>query len=357
MSGKKLLIVEDEVVVAMELRSRLTALGYEVVGTCDQGEQTAERVAEFRPDLVLMDIKLAGKMDGIEAARRIHAGYDVPVVFLTAHSDEGTLQRAKVSDPYGYIVKPFSERELRTTIEVSLHNHGRQRRDKLEAQWFAKASSAFDGAVMLCDEAGTVKHMNVLAEAITGRRADEARGRPIPEVLVLKDSQGGSAVNRFSLRDQADSGILGSLSVTLVAADHSEVPVKVMPVPATDAAGNLGAVIFLFQEDPSRLSSGGDDFGHAANLMLAAHLSQSDGEHTLAEQCYERALNLLEKTLAPTDSRLGDLLLDLAGVYRALGKNLDARIASAKAETMKSDRGSFVWSTHDTASGASSVHW
>lgn len=349
MSGKKLLIVEDEIVVAMELRLRLTALGYEVVGACDQGEQVADLVTRYEPDLVLMDIKLAGRMDGIEAAQQIHSIRDVPVVFLTAHSDEGTLQKAKLSDPYGYIVKPFSEAELRTTIEVSIHNHDRQERAMREALWFAKASSTFDGAVILCDENGTVKHMNALAQAITGMKSEEATGRPVPYVLSLQDRQTGETINRLSVHEQDCGRTLSPLSVTLVASDRSEVPVRIMLVPVTDSRQALGAVLFLFREDPGQMPSGQDDFAHAANLILTAHLSQSDGEHLLAEHCYERALNLLEKTLGPKDSRLGNVLLDLAEVHKALGKNLDARIVAARVESIKSDDTGHLWDAHDGA--------
>ena len=348
MSEEKVLIVEDEVVVAMELRSRLTALGYEVVGSCDQGEQVADLVTRYEPDLILMDIKLAGRMDGIEAAQQIHSIRDVPVVFLTAHSDERTLQRAKLSDPYGYIVKPFSEAELRSTIEVSIHNHGRQERAMREALWFAKASSTFDGAVILCDENGTVKHMNALAQAITGLKSEEAIGRPVPHVLCLQDRQTGETINRLAVHEQ-DGLALSPFSVTLVAADRSEVPVRIMPVPITDSRQALSALLFLFREDPVQLPSGQDDFAHAANLILTAHLSQSDGEHLLAEHCYERALNLLEKALGPKDSRLGNILLDLAEVHKSLGKNLDARIVAARIEGLKSDDTGHLWEAHHGA--------
>ena len=123
MDAIKLLIVEDERIVALDLKQRLMRLGYEVPAMVFSAEQAVERVAELSPDLVLMDIHLEGEMDGIEAARSIRINHHIPVVFLTAYSEEGTLARARTTQPYGYLLKPFSERELHTTIQVAIERH------------------------------------------------------------------------------------------------------------------------------------------------------------------------------------------------------------------------------------------
>lgn len=116
-------MVEDESIVALAIQTRLNNLGYDVVGTCDTGKEAIDRAAEIAPDLVLMDIKLNGQMDGVEAARQIRSVFDVPVVYLTSYSDEATLERAKHTEPFGYLLKPFDDLALRTTIEMSLHKH------------------------------------------------------------------------------------------------------------------------------------------------------------------------------------------------------------------------------------------
>lgn len=124
MAGKtRILVVEDETIVAMELQARLQALGYDVVGTAASGEDAIEKTGALHPDLVMMDIVIQGEMDGIETAGIIGERFDIPVVYLTAHSDDETLRRAKVTGPYGYVLKPFQERELHITIEVALHNY------------------------------------------------------------------------------------------------------------------------------------------------------------------------------------------------------------------------------------------
>lgn len=126
--GHQILIVEDEMVISMELAQTLKRLGYGIAGQVTRGEDAIQKTGMVRPDLVLMDIMLQGEMDGIEAADRIHDLYDIPVVFLTAHSDEATLQRAIAVQPSGYLIKPFRDRELYSTIELSLHKHDLRRR-------------------------------------------------------------------------------------------------------------------------------------------------------------------------------------------------------------------------------------
>ena len=116
-------IVEDEVVVARDIQQQLESLGYEVVGNSRKGEEAIALVGQLQPDLVLMDIHLAGPMKGTEAAQAIKDRFNLPIVFLTAFSDSETLSAAKGSKPQGYIIKPFTERILETTVQIALHNH------------------------------------------------------------------------------------------------------------------------------------------------------------------------------------------------------------------------------------------
>src|SRR5512136_1674738 len=127
MTGKDILIVEDENIVALDMRMRLEAMGYRVLDVVDTGGLALERALALSPDLVLMDIKLKGGQDGIDAARALRERAEVPVIFVTAFTDEKTLERAKRTSPYGYIVKPFHERELRIAIELAIYKHEYER--------------------------------------------------------------------------------------------------------------------------------------------------------------------------------------------------------------------------------------
>jgi diguanylate cyclase (GGDEF)-like protein/PAS domain S-box-containing protein len=123
MKQARILVVEDESIVALDIQDRLESLGYEVPATVASGERAIEQAGALRPDLVLMDIQLQGRMDGVEAADQIRQRFGIPVIYLTANADHPTVQRAKVTEPFGYVIKPFEERELHTTIEVALYKH------------------------------------------------------------------------------------------------------------------------------------------------------------------------------------------------------------------------------------------
>lgn len=119
----KVLIVEDEGVVALDITQELESAGYSVVGHVVSGEAAVAKAGELRPDIVLMDIHIQGEMDGIAAAEQITSRFNIPIIFVTAHADEATLQRAKLTRPYGYVIKPFEPNELRANIEIALHRY------------------------------------------------------------------------------------------------------------------------------------------------------------------------------------------------------------------------------------------
>src|SRR6266404_8995407 len=123
--SRKVLVVEDEGLIAHDISSRLEAMGHEVIATVGTGEEAIEKAGEA--EIVLMDIRLDGRLDGVEAATEIRNRYHVPVVFLTAHADRATLDRAKMAEPFGYIVKPLAHAALNTSIEIAMYKHGMAR--------------------------------------------------------------------------------------------------------------------------------------------------------------------------------------------------------------------------------------
>lgn len=123
MAKSKILIVEDESIVAKDIQNSLKKLGYLVPTIVSSGEKAIEEIEENRPELILMDIMLKGQMTGIESANIIRDRFQIPVIFLTAYADDNTISQAKIAEPYGYIIKPFKEKELQTTIEMALYKH------------------------------------------------------------------------------------------------------------------------------------------------------------------------------------------------------------------------------------------
>ena len=127
MSKNNILVVEDEAIVSKDIQQSLKKLGYNIVGAVDTGEKAINKANEVKPDLVLMDIMLKGDMSGIEAAEEIRNNLSIPVIYLTAYADENTLAKAKVTEPYGYIIKPFKEIDLHTSIEMALYKHSKEK--------------------------------------------------------------------------------------------------------------------------------------------------------------------------------------------------------------------------------------
>lgn len=127
-----ILIVEDESIVRKDIERSLTKLGYNVVAQADNGEKAIELALEHKPEIALMDIMLKGDMTGIEAAGKIKDAINIPVIFLTAYADEATLNKAKITEPHGYILKPFKEIDLHTTIEMALHKHKKEQELRVE---------------------------------------------------------------------------------------------------------------------------------------------------------------------------------------------------------------------------------
>jgi PAS domain S-box-containing protein len=190
MSTPSILVVEDEQIVARDILARLERQGYAVTAVVASGEEAVASVAVVRPDLVLMDIMLQGEMDGIAAAEKIREHYEIPVVYLTAYADERTLQRAKISEPFGYLLKPFEERELHITIQMALYKHAMEHRMREHQQWLTTTLRSIGDAVVSTDLEGRITFMNPRAEALCGWRQEEAQGRLLEEVVAHRRDRG-----------------------------------------------------------------------------------------------------------------------------------------------------------------------
>ncbi len=186
MPNTRLLVVEDEVLVARDIKARLVKMGYEVVDMAARGVEAIEKALEHRPDLVLMDINLRDEVDGVEAAIRIREQYDVPIIFCTAYSNEDTLERAKVSEPYGYVLKPFDNRELEINIEIALYKH-RIERDLADTRrrLDATLTNVSDG-VIAAEVDGLVRVINPTAEKITGWSRQQMGNLTLAQAMKLE---------------------------------------------------------------------------------------------------------------------------------------------------------------------------
>ena len=186
MAYEKILIVEDEALAAMEIEARLIKLGYRISGIVSTGEAAVAAVHETMPALVLMDIVLAGEIDGIRAADEVRRRFNVPVVFLTAYTDERTLKRAKLAEPFGYLMKPFEEKDLHTTIEVALYKHSMEKKLRESELRYRTLFEGASDAIFILDaedgDAGLIVDANQAAANMHGYTIDELRGLNIRDL-------------------------------------------------------------------------------------------------------------------------------------------------------------------------------
>lgn len=240
-SPASILIVEDEAVIALDIRATLTHLGYTVPAAVASGREAIATVAALRPSLVLMDIHLRGDLDGVEAAREIRERFDVPVIYLTAYADPATLQRARVTEPFGYLLKPFEERELHVVIEMALHRHELQRRLRESERWLAATLRSIGDSVIATDAEWHIRFMNPAAERLTGWSAVEAAGRELADVLHVSLP---SMPRAFVTGHEDASG--GTAQGVLVTRDGREITVEESSTLIRDDAGTvIGTVIAI----------------------------------------------------------------------------------------------------------------
>ncbi len=192
----KILIVEDESIVAQDLQFILEDLGYNASEIANSAESVLKKTTQINPDLILMDIGILGTMDGIVTATKILQQFDIPVVYLTAHADEDTVARTKLTSPYGYIIRPFKERELRTTIEIALYKHRQEQKFKKNTQWLKTVLDSIGDGVITTDNQGLVTFLNPAAEKLTGWSLTKAIGKNATEVFKVIDGS-----TRMTLKD------------------------------------------------------------------------------------------------------------------------------------------------------------
>jgi PAS domain S-box-containing protein len=241
----KILVVEDERITAEDIKSGLEFAGYTVPAIVSSGEDAIEKAGELKPDLVLMDIKLKGEMDGIEAAGQIRVRYDIPVIYLTAYSDESTVQRAKVTEPSGYILKertglikkPFEESELHTAIEITLYRH---KIEKDHDRLFSAMLGSINQGIIATDSDGRIKLVNENAESLIGWKESEVVGKDLKDFLEDFDDL-TSFKEKVSSNDGAEFK-----NIEVVSKDGSKVSLKGKMAVIKDENGEEDGFIVTF---------------------------------------------------------------------------------------------------------------
>jgi two-component system cell cycle sensor histidine kinase/response regulator CckA len=254
LTDRRIVVVEDEAIVAMDLEMQLQAIGYQVIALFSRGEDAAAKVPALAPDVVLMDIRLGGTMDGIEAARRIRETLDVPIVYLTAHSDDDTFSRARGTDPVAYVLKPFDRRSLKAALDLGVFRHATEVKLRRMERWLTSTVRSMGDAVIATDVTGCVRNLNDVAAAITGWTSADAAGRPLLEVLPLVDGKGVPVANPVT-RVIAEGVVLGlSPDTQLVTRDGRRVPVQDSAAPIRDEQGDVVGAVIVFRDATDQLA-------------------------------------------------------------------------------------------------------
>ncbi|GAB1544918.1 hypothetical protein NUACC21_75940 [Scytonema sp. NUACC21] len=242
----KILVVEDERIIAFNTRETLESMGYVVLAIAASGEQAVEKAIQLRPDLVLMDIRLKGNMDGIQAAEQIWNTLSIPVIYVTGHSDKSTLERAKITAPFGYILKPVKEEELYIAIETTLQRYERE-------QLLSAILKGMGDGVILVNPQNRVQFLNPVAESLTGWRQEEARDRQLREVFNIVDEQTQQPIDNPVLTVlQQDNTIYLQDRVLLISKHGTRIPIGDSAAPIKDNKGVMTGAVLVFRDITQR---------------------------------------------------------------------------------------------------------
>lgn len=254
MAQYRIWIVEDESIVAMDLKARLERMGYTIPGISSYGEDAIEKVREYRPDLVLMDIVLKGDMDGITAAQIIRNEMEIPVVYLTAYADEKTIGRAKVTEPYGYILKPFQERDVLTVIEIALYKASMEKRLRESERWISTTIKSMGEGIIATDIEAMVKFMNPIAELLTGMTEAEAIGNPSSKTFPVEVGDTGHHAPDPVLKALMDQiTVTSDETMVLMSHDGTRRYVEYTAAPIRDDHDNLYGAVLIFRDITERI--------------------------------------------------------------------------------------------------------
>ena len=312
MLASKIMIVEDEGIVAMDIRNQLESFGYEVVATAFSGGQAVTLATQLRPELVIMDIVLKGSMDGIKAAQTIMESLHIPVIFLTAYSDPDTIQRVKATGAYGYLIKPFRSDELHASIEVVLYKHQLERKLKESEQWFAKTLHCISDAVIATDLEGKIQFMNSAAEKVLDWRMEQAKGTLISELMTLSTEPNRTRVENPVLMT-LESLVVTDLNCAILCVTQSgvEFPVDGGAAPILDEDGALLGAVMVFRDTTERrkienlLRESQEYFHSAFDLAsIGMALVALDGRFLQVNSSLSKIFGYSEEELLRTDLQM-----------------------------------------------------
>ncbi|OUL29443.1 REC domain-containing diguanylate cyclase [Nostoc sp. T09] len=306
MFAHKILVVEDEEILALDIRNSLQKLGYFVLEVTASGEEAIKKVAETNPHLVLIDICLAGEINGIEVVDIIQNHFQIPVLYLTEYSEDITFNKRRLSEPFSYILKPCAEKDLHFAVEMALYKHQMNKKYEEEKQRLTAIINSMGCAVVVTYANGSIQMMNPVAEALTGWRQDEAYGKDLGEVVTLIDKDMDEVIdNLASQAIQAGETLNLPDNCTLLAKDGTKVPIGDSVAPIRDVDGNINGAVLVLQDITKRKQN------EARLLRNACH----DALTALPNRVLflDRLRQTIERSKRRNDYNFAVLFLDLDG--------------------------------------------
>ncbi|HEX2531265.1 MAG TPA: EAL domain-containing protein [Burkholderiaceae bacterium] len=347
----KILIVEDEAIVALDLAAQLEEMGYEVCGTADNGMDAIAYAWDMRPDLILMDIVIKGELDGVDIARHINNGMKIPVIFLTAYSDIQTVERAAATAPYGYLTKPFQARELRAAIEVALYKAALERRLRESERWFAATLRCVADGVIATDGKGRVRFMNPAAEKLLGWRREDAMGLDVADIVPLRDASTGELLPSPARRALETDSIAGIDYGTILESRNGNLPIDDSAAPIRGDDDTVLGAVMVFRDVRERMAAeeklrqSEERFRSAFDFApVGMALVGLDNRFLQVNDALCKLLEQSEQELVGADQAAFSHADDLGGERACLDELLMEQVVSAQFEKRYHTRsGAEVW--------------
>jgi PAS domain S-box-containing protein len=256
----RILVVENESLIAKDVKMSLERLGYEVCGVVATYGEALMKAHEARPDLALMDINIDGNKDGIATAKALKTHYDIPVIFLTSLKEFDTVQKAKESDPFGYLVKPFRADDLQSSIEIALYNHSRTRNLQGSLDQLTGAMQVLETAVIILDQDGVIDYFNSRIEELSGYKKTDKKGASINQLLEIEGMPAWLYVESFSEQERLQNTFEFKQNSFLLTKTHQKEPVDGYVSSFQNAEGIIAGYLIVIADgkDTAKTQVAGD---------------------------------------------------------------------------------------------------
>ena len=250
---RRILIVEDEVIIAEDLKSAIEEIGFTVVGYAVSADEAVEKALKLKPDLILMDIILKGKKNGIEASIEIKKEQDIPIIFLTAYADTKMIEKAKSIEPYAYLIKPFQERQLLASIEMAIYKNDIETKLKEKEEWLRTTLNSIGDGAIATDTKGNITFMNPIAQNMTEWKEDKAKGKPLNQIFKIKNEVTGKPAKN-PVDTVLKKGMIVKLTdhTVLISKNGKTIPIDDSGAAIKNQKGEIMGTILIFHNISER---------------------------------------------------------------------------------------------------------